>query len=462
MLIYMYFLMTFPYLANAYLLRNTLYRRSLDSIVYAGSYSGRVGYICTSSGHGIHVRCLESTLRSLQTALLYKPNGKAGDDDDFNNGEDRDNNDDNNDADNEEEEEEEEEEEDYRRMMIVEEEDDDEMDDDEIENPVVKFIFETQDNTAKQMMRNPVARIFINTYNLFYGLPKRNMPYDIPWQLFKNSSTEWISWYQIPHNLPPYGYVGEGYRKDMFCYGLEGSTLPLGNWDPAGFQLVSKKVLRKYRESELKHGRLSMLASLGMLTQELFHPLYPNVGGMAITHLAQIRELQMNDNKIYAFIMSIVTSLGVQETTASSNVWWIPSDYIVIVLALASFEAFALVRNWDRWLPNEYNHQFDHNIGIGNLKEGYQNGDYGFDPFNLFPSGRRERKRMVECELNHGRLAMISVIGMIAQEYLTDQAITSPFLNLVSNSPMYIEGIQLPLTSFDFGVTLQMLFQKLN
>ncbi len=47
----------------------------------------------------------------------------------------------------------------------------------------------------------------------------------------------------------------------------------------------------------------------------------------------------------------------------------VPVDYLAIVLAFLSLESFALRRNWTRWKRNEYNHQFEHNIGIGNLQE---------------------------------------------------------------------------------------------
>ena len=91
------------------------------------------------------------------------------------------------------------------------------------------------DNPGKLLLRivtnNPIANIFRNSYSFFYNLPKKNVLYDIPAQLFVNSTSEFIAWYQFPHNLPPYRYVGEELLpKDFFCWGLPGATLPVGNW----------------------------------------------------------------------------------------------------------------------------------------------------------------------------------------------------------------------------------------
>merc|ERR1712061_230030 len=56
---------------------------------------------------------------------------------------------------------------------------------------------------------------------------------------------------------------------------LAGVTAPMDYFDPIGFSTtVTPGKLLFYREVELKHGRVSMLASLGFLVGENFHPLF--------------------------------------------------------------------------------------------------------------------------------------------------------------------------------------------
>jgi len=56
---------------------------------------------------------------------------------------------------------------------------------------------------------------------------------------------------------------------------MAGVTEPLGFFDPLGFTTgISEGKLLFYREVELKHGRVAMLASLGFLVGEQFHPLF--------------------------------------------------------------------------------------------------------------------------------------------------------------------------------------------
>ena len=299
------------------------------------------------------------------------------------------------------------------------------------------------------LTRNPISNVIQNTYSFFYWLPRRNIPFDSPWEVLTNNTAEFIAWYQIPHNLPPYIYLSEGYPEDFFCWGLPGNTLPLGNWDPWFMQNTSPAVMKKYRESEIKHGRLAMLASFGFITQELYHPLYANVGGLAVTHMAQLLHLPAEQSIFYRLFASLqdqLSTLGVDlsssplpdtvtaDVTAtfsalpSELLASIPLDYLAVVLFLASFELNALKRNWTRWLPNEWHHQYVGNFGLGNLQESYENGNYAFDILRLRPEDKMEYRDMQNKELNNGRLAMVAMAGMLFQEYLTGVPVTVALL----------------------------------
>jgi Chlorophyll A-B binding protein len=245
---------------------------------------------------------------------------------------------------------------------------------------------------------NPLIQIVSNSYSFFYWLPRRNLVFDRPFEYFKNSSVDFISWYQIPHNLPPYRYLvsryfsptlpclfslrtilfiqGNAHPSDFFCYGLPGSTLPLGNWDPWGLHQVSEKVVRKYRESEIKHGRLAMLGTVGMIVQEQYHPLHEDIGGLAITHMDQL----YSSNSILRDFVNSDIFLGELIQVSFYNARSIPLmrviviliqglDYKFVIFFICFPEIIALQKNWIRWKRDEYNHQFDHNIGIGNLKQ---------------------------------------------------------------------------------------------
>merc|ERR1711988_1246424 len=56
---------------------------------------------------------------------------------------------------------------------------------------------------------------------------------------------------------------------------MAGVTAPMDFFDPLGFTTdCSEGKLLFYREVELKHGRICMLAALGILVGENFHPLF--------------------------------------------------------------------------------------------------------------------------------------------------------------------------------------------
>ena len=85
-----------------------------------------------------------------------------------------------------------------------------------------------------------------------------------------------------------------GYRPEgpaQFTSDLPGALAPMGQWDPAGFtSQASDNDIRRYREAETQHGRVAMLAVIGFLVAESWHPLFADVTGPAIDHLTQVRQ----------------------------------------------------------------------------------------------------------------------------------------------------------------------------
>merc|ERR1719160_1254633 len=68
-----------------------------------------------------------------------------------------------------------------------------------------------------------------------------------------------------------------------------------GFFDPAGYSTdISDGKLLFYREAELKHGRVGMVASLGIVVGELFHPFFGGqVNGVSKDLFTQNTEIQI-------------------------------------------------------------------------------------------------------------------------------------------------------------------------
>jgi hypothetical protein len=160
---------------------------------------------------------------------------------------------------------------------------------------------------------------------------------------------------------------------------LAGITAPLGFFDPVGFTTdKSEGKIRFYREVELKHGRLGMLAALGFLVGENFHPLF---GG----DIDAPAYLAFQQTPLQTFWPYVVTAIAILE-----------------VYSVFSFNSPAGGEPWS-------------------IRSDHVPGDLGFDPLNLKPTDPEELKTMQTKELNNGLLAMLAAAGMIAQEFATGQ-----------------------------------------
>ncbi|CAM9422516.1 unnamed protein product [Scytosiphon promiscuus] len=136
--------------------------------------------------------------------------------------------------------------------------------------------------------------------------------------------------------------------------------------------------IKKWREAEIKHGRVAMLASLGVLVAEQFHPLFmgPDYIGPAVDHF--------------------------QEITAKYPEFWV---FSLLGMAFVEYKSISTAFA-----------EPDAVTGEGGLKEDYSPGDLGFDPLGIKPKTEADLETMQTKELNNGRLAMIGIAGMLVQE----------------------------------------------
>ena len=163
-----------------------------------------------------------------------------------------------------------------------------------------------------------------------------------------------------------------------------GVSGPFGFFDPLGLCPTNKRDFSKFRESELKHGRIGMLAVLGIFVGEKAGFLF----GDSITGPA-----------IYQY----------QQAESIFSAW----SLNVIGLTLA-VEGYNIVNGWEA--PGE-------SEGLASLKSDYVNGDIKFDPLGFKPTSASEWKSIQTKEINNGRLAMLAAAGIVAQELVTGTSV---------------------------------------
>jgi hypothetical protein len=174
-------------------------------------------------------------------------------------------------------------------------------------------------------------------------------------------------------------------KKDSVLAGC----VVVGNkgFDPLNLASSLQK-LNEYRDSELKHGRLAMLAALGWPTAEFFHPLLAKSSGLANLLAAGDKAPSvLNGGLREAFNPILLVGALMLATTAEM-------------------------------------YQVKFNYPLKSVP-----GDLGFDPLGISKKQGEAAKRELQMkELNNGRLAMMAIWGMAAQEFVTKApVINSPF-----------------------------------
>ncbi|KAJ1480884.1 chlorophyll a/b-binding protein domain-containing protein [Baffinella frigidus] len=194
--------------------------------------------------------------------------------------------------------------------------------------------------------------------------------------------------YERLMNMEVYGDAAGGnfYVRQALDLGLLKPTSPLadcvmvGNkgFDPLGLakNLVE---LDTFREAEIKHGRLAMLAAVGWPAAERLNPYFTKAMGAP--------DLLVAGGKVPSLLNGGLENIN-------------PIFFAGVIAFTAFVETEVLNKV--------------------KLRENRQPGDLGFDPLGLYKGKSFEEKRSLELkELQNGRLAMIGIVGYVAEEFVT-------------------------------------------
>jgi len=181
---------------------------------------------------------------------------------------------------------------------------------------------------------------------------------------------------------------------------MAGVSAPLGFWDPLGLSTTFKfgsEALLFFREAEIKHGRVCMLATLGIFAGEKYHPF---LGGNIDLPAAKVRSMLLE--------------------TDFQDFW------LLALIAIAGAEVASVQTQYDApfWEFNDKEGYGDNGgWGFSTKKKQRLPGEFGFDPLGLKPTDPAELKEIQTKEINNGRLAMIAAAGMLAQEMVNGKEI---------------------------------------
>mmetsp|Transcript_26149 Transcript_26149/g.39575 ORF Transcript_26149/g.39575 Transcript_26149/m.39575 type:complete len:232 (+) Transcript_26149:140-835(+) len=159
---------------------------------------------------------------------------------------------------------------------------------------------------------------------------------------------------------------------------LDGSLAGDVGFDPFGFAGDNKESLLNMREAEIKHGRLAMLAVVGWPIAELFDRQLADDFGMP----------------------SLLTKSGESPSLLNGGLDKVDLTFWVALVSLSGIIEIENMKMKDEKAKN------------------YQPGDCNFDPLGLFPEDRIGKLEMQTKEIKHGRIAMMAILGFVAQEAL--------------------------------------------
>ncbi|CAB9502272.1 chloroplastic [Seminavis robusta] len=172
---------------------------------------------------------------------------------------------------------------------------------------------------------------------------------------------------------------------------LDGSMAGDVGFDPLGFA-KSEQDLMNYREAEIKHSRLAMLAAAGWPLSEVFDKKI--AGAFGLTPVLDASDRAPS-----------VLNGGLDKIS--------PAYWIGCILLAGAIDVYGISQKG---------------------KEGYFPGNLGFDPLGLYPQDEAGQLRMQTTEIKNGRLAMIAITAFAVQEAVSK-------LGVIDETPLFFKPI---------------------
>lgn len=175
---------------------------------------------------------------------------------------------------------------------------------------------------------------------------------------------------------------------------LDGSLAGDVGFDPLGFA-KTKDDLLTYREAEIKHARIAMLAAAGWPLSELWDRSLASMFGLD----------------------PVVDAANRAPSILNGGLGKVTPVYWVACLGAAAAIDLYQISKADS-LKGDDNYRFP--------------GDLKFDPLGLYPKDTEGQKRMQTAEIKNGRLAMIAITGFAVQEFVQGSAV-------VDQTPLFFQ-----------------------
>jgi len=173
------------------------------------------------------------------------------------------------------------------------------------------------------------------------------------------------------------------YRPSVLTGELAGDV----GFDPLQLS-KNREQLYYYREAEIKHARLAMLAAAGWPISELFDAKIANYFGLTPA-------IDTSTDRVPSLLNGGLENI-------SPKFWGFCLGFC------AAIDLYGIQRA--RYMSDEE-------------ETSYVPGDLGFDPLGLYPNDVEEQKNMQLAEIKHGRIAMMACVGYAVQEAILQQGV---------------------------------------